>query len=249
MKHSHPLIGIPCRTETSGASPGRVINAMSSSYINAVIQAGGLPVLIPVQMSGGLLEEILPRVDGLLFSGGGDIDPNFYHETPQMDILTDLEVERDRLEIKLMQLATQSHKPFLAICRGIQVMNVAHGGSLWQDIAAQKPQAILHDYYYRRQHPRDYLAHEVQLESDSLAGKILKTDRLPVNSLHHQGIKLIAPGLKAVGFAADGLVEALEVVDHPFGLGVQWHPEELVEKQATARQLFAAFVEAVNNNR
>jgi putative glutamine amidotransferase len=220
--------------------------AQNSSYANAVIQAGGLPVLIPLQVQGELLAELLQRVDGLIFSGGGDIDPAYYGETPQVANLDEVQPGRDKLEIELMRLATRQHKPFLAICRGIQVMNVANGGSLWQDVASQKPQPIRHDYY-RNHHPRNYLAHEVSLEAGSLLGQILETGRLPVNSLHHQGVKKVASPLKAAGYAPDGLVEVLEVRDHPFGLGVQWHPEELVADQEAARKMFQAFVTAARN--
>ncbi len=247
MTHSHPLIGLPARPSQSQS--GSALNVISSSYINAVIQASGLPVLIPWQMEDDLLTEILARLDGLLFCGGGDLNPAWYHETPQVDNLAEVQPERDRLELALMQLALQRGKPFLAICRGIQVMNVAGGGNLWQDIAAQNPQALRHDYYYRDRHPRDYLAHEVRLEESSRLSQILKTDRLPVNSMHHQGLKTIAPGLKAVGYTADGLVEVLEAPEHPFGLGVQWHPEDLIEQQESARQLFGAFIEAARNGR
>ena len=246
---THPLIGITCRADTTtGVYPGRPINVQTDSYINAVLQAGGLPILIPVQIQGELLETLFRQVDGLIFSGGGDIDPTLYGETPQLDNLNEIQPARDTLEIKLMQLATQAGKPFFAICRGIQVMNVANGGSLWQDVARQKPQAIRHDYFHGDAQPRDYLAHEVTLEPSSLLGKILETDRLPVNSLHHQGVKRAAPPLRAVGYAADGLVEVLEARDHPFGLGVQWHPEELVANQETARKMFAAFVEAARSS-
>lgn len=246
MTHNYPLIGIPCRPDTSATYPGRPIMAQNNSYANAVIQAGGLPLLIPLQVQGVLLEELLQRVDGLIFSGGGDIDPARYGETPQVDNLAEVQPARDELEISLMRLATRQRKPFLAICRGIQVMNVANGGSLWQDVASQKPQPIRHDYY-RDHHPRNYLAHEVTLEPGSLLSQILETGRLPVNSLHHQGIKQVAPPLKAAGYAPDGLVEVLEVCDHPFGLGVQWHPEELVADQEAARRLFQAFVAAARN--
>lgn len=245
---THPLIGIPCRPDvTGGIYPGRPINVQNDSYINAVIRAGGLPVLMPLQVQGELLEELFQRLDGLIFSGGGDIDPACYGETPQVDILDEINPLRDELEIRLMQMATERGKPFLAICRGIQVMNVANGGSLWQDVALQKPQAIRHNYFRTDTRPRDYLAHEVMLEPGSLLSQILEADRLPVNSLHHQGVKQIAPGLQAMGYAADGLVEVLEVPDHPFGLGVQWHPEELTEVQSEARQLFAGLVNAAMN--
>jgi putative glutamine amidotransferase len=245
MTHVYPVIGITCRADTTtGVYPGRPINVQTDSYINAVLQAGGLPILIPIQLSGELLETLFQQVAGLIFSGGGDIDPALYGETPQVDNLDEIQPGRDALEIKLMQMATQAGKPFFAICRGIQVMNVANGGSLWQDVACQKPQAIRHDYFHGDTQPRDYLAHQVTLEPSSLLTKILETDRLPVNSLHHQGVKGVAPSLRAVGYAADGLVEVLEARDHPFGLGVQWHPEELVANQEAARKIFAAFIEA-----
>ncbi|NJN97696.1 MAG: gamma-glutamyl-gamma-aminobutyrate hydrolase family protein [Anaerolineales bacterium] len=245
---THPLIGIPCRPDvTGGIYPGRTINVQNDSYINAVIQAGGLPVLIPLQVQGELLEELFQRLDGLIFSGGGDIDPACYGETPQVDTLDEINPLRDEVEIRLMQLATERGKPFLAICRGIQVMNVANGGSLWQDIFRQKPQAIRHNYYSTDTRPRDYLAHDVTLEPGSLLSRILDADRLPVNSLHHQGVKQVGSRLRAVGHAADGLVEVLEVPNHPFGLGVQWHPEELVDSQPEARQLFAGLVSAARN--
>ena len=248
MTHLYPLIGIPCRPDTTtGVYPGRPINVQSDSYINAVLQAGGLPILIPVQIQGELLEALFRRVDGLIFSGGGDIDPTLYGEMPQVDNLDEVQPARDALEIRLMQMATHARKPFLAICRGIQVMNVANGGSLWQDVGSQKPQAMRHDYYHGDAHPRNYLAHEVTLEPSALLGKILEAGRLPVNSLHHQGVKTVPASLKAVGYANDGLVEVLEARDHPFGLGVQWHPEELVADQPATRKMFAAFVEVARN--
>jgi putative glutamine amidotransferase len=245
---TYPLIGITCRADTTtGIYPGRPLNVQTDSYSNAVLQAGGLPILIPIQLQGDLLEALFQRLDGLIFSGGGDIDPALYGETPQVDNLDEIQPARDTLEIKLMQRATQAGKPFFAICRGIQVMNVANGGSLWQDVARQKPQPIRHDYFHGNPQPRDYLAHEVMLEPSSLLGKILETDQLSVNSLHHQGVKAVASPLRAVGYAADGLVEVLEARDHPFGLGVQWHPEELVANQEAACKIFKAFVEAARN--
>ena len=247
----YPLIGIPCRADTSGIYPGRPVNAQNNAYINAVIQAGGLPILIPLQVQGELLQALFRQVDGLIFSGGGDIDPVYYNEIPQVDNLQQIHRGRDEFELGLMQMALQASKPFLAICRGIQVMNVASGGKLWQDITRQHAQPIRHDYYYddNPDFPRNYLAHEVKLDQASLLAKILETDQLQVNSLHHQGVKEVPPSLKAAGHAPDGLVEVLEARDHPFGLGVQWHPEELVADQLAARQIFTALIVAARNHR
>jgi putative glutamine amidotransferase len=249
MAHQFPIIGIPCRSDTSGTYPGRPINAQNNAYINAVIQAGGVPTLIPVEVTGGLLEKLFDRIDGLVFTGGGDIDPTYYHETVQVDNIDHIQRQRDELELTLMRRAMDTAKPFLAICRGMQVMNVARGGTLWQDLTRQKPDAARHDYYYDElRFPRNYIAHEVILDDSSLLTRILETSRVAVNSLHHQGLKDIPDSLKASGYADDGLVEVLEAPDHPFGLGVQWHPEELVPQHTSACKLFEAFIEAASNN-
>ncbi len=243
-----PLIGISARPDTSGLYPKRPVNAQNLAYSNAIIQAGGLPIIIPVEVNGDLMEDLFHRVDGLIFTGGGDIDPVFYDEPPLVDNLSTIQKERDAHDLALVRLAIEHYKPFFAICRGVQVMNVAHGGNLWQDIYSQYPEAMRHDYYYSDDRlPRSYIAHEVVLESSSLLSKILKTTSLKVNSLHHQAPKEIAPSLKAVGFADDGIIEVLEVPDHPFGLGVQWHPEELVIEHESARQMFGAFIDVTRN--
>ncbi|MCB0213171.1 MAG: gamma-glutamyl-gamma-aminobutyrate hydrolase family protein [Anaerolineae bacterium] len=248
MTRQHPIIGISCRPDISGVYPGRAINSQNKSYTDAILQAGGIPILIPVEVTGHLLLEIFNQVDGILFSGGGDVDPGFYHESPAVDNLSDVQKARDIHEIELMRLSMESQKPFFAICRGIQVMNVTVGGTLWQDIGRQYHQPIRHDFYYTdNRFPRYYIAHEVSVEKSSLLGRIVGSEQIPVNSLHHQGIKDVAPVLRVAACAADGLVEALEVKDHPFGLGVQWHPEELVNEHESAQKIFAAFVAATRN--
>jgi len=248
MSQNHPLIGIACRPDTSGLYPKRPINAQNKSYSDAIIQAGGIPLLIPVEVTGDLLRDLFCQVDGLVFCGGGDIDPVYYNEPHMVDNLGTIQKDRDEYELEFMRLAIKEKKPFFAICRGIQVMNVAVGGTLYQDLCSQYPQAKRHDYYYEDDKlPRNYIAHEVILDGSSLLSKILSTDRVMVNSLHHQAAKDIAPGLKAMGQADDGVVEVLEAPDHPFGLGVQWHPEELVSEHESARRMFAAFIEASRN--
>lgn len=206
--------------------------------------------MIPVEVMGTQLAILFRQLHGVIFSGGGDVDPAAYNESVTVDNLSDIQEPRDEQEIQLIHMAVEERKPFFAICRGIQVMNVARGGSLWQDVATQHPRPIRHDYYYSNDgYPRDYIAHEVTVEKSSLLSKIVGADRVGVNSLHHQGIKKVSDSLRVVGYADDGLIEALEVVDHPFGLGVQWHPEELIDRQESARKLFAAFVEAAKNGK
>ncbi len=243
-----PIIGIPCRSDTSGYYPGRPVDAQNVSYSHAIMQSGGIPILIPVAVTGDMLETLFAQMDGVLFSGGGDIDPAYYHQPRLVENLSDIQVERDEHELRLARMAIARRKPFLAICRGIQVMNVAAGGSLYQDLATQNPNTIRHDFYYTDdQLPRNYIAHDVRVNESSLLSKIVQTERVPVNSLHHQAIYHVADSLAVAGQSDDGVVEALEVPGHPFGLGVQWHPEELFFEQETARKLFTAFVTASKN--
>lgn len=248
MSQYRPIIGIPCRSDTSGLYPGRPVDAQNVAYSDAVIQSGGIPILLPVFLTGEMLHTLFNQIDGIIFSGGGDIDPTFYDQPPLVENLSDVQIARDEHEIGLMRLAIHQYKPFFAICRGVQVMNVAAGGDLWQDLASQNPDTIRHDFYYHDdQLPRNYIAHEVRLEQESRLRLILQDNCVRVNSLHHQAIRQVAPSLKAVGRAKDGVVEVLEVPDHPFGVGVQWHPEELYAEHIEARKMFDAFIDAARN--
>jgi putative glutamine amidotransferase len=248
MPQHYPIIGLPTRSDTSGSYRGSQIDAQNSSYSRALIAYGGIPILIPVSVTGQMLDTLFDRVDALLFTGGGDIAPRFYNQSPLVENLSDVQPERDAQEIALVNLAIERQKPFFAICRGIQVLNVAAGGELWQDLETQNSKVARHDFYYQDDRlPRNYIAHDVKLSEASLLRRVLNTDTLPVNSLHHQAIKTVASSLKIAGQAADGVVEVLEVPDHPFGVGVQWHPEELFAEQAESRALFNAFVTAARN--
>jgi putative glutamine amidotransferase len=247
MTRPKPIIGVPCRYDTSGTYPSRQINAQNTTYINALVQAGGVPILIPLNLSEENLEIIFNQVDGLLFTGGGDIDPTCYDEQPQVDDFGDVQPGRDEVELALMRMAISAPKPFLGICRGLQLMNVASGGTLWQDILQQRPNSLRHDYFgsAHMNYPRNHLAHDVILDDSSLLADILGVKRITVNSLHHQGAKDVAPNLRPAGHAEDNVVEVLELPEHPFGLAVQWHPEELVAEHDSARKIFVAFVDAV----
>jgi putative glutamine amidotransferase len=220
---------------------GRHINAQNSSYIRAIISAGGAPVLIPVEARDDVLCTLFEQADGILLTGGGDIAPHFFGEIPHGSI-NDVQSARDELEITLVRWALEEGKPLFGICRGIQVMNVAAGGSLYQDIASQCPSADRHDFFYSGDYPRDFLAHPVAIEPASQLGRALSIDHLPVNSLHHQALKDVPPIYRAVAHSPDGIIEGIEAPHHPFAVGVQWHPEELVASQEAARRLFLAFV-------
>jgi putative glutamine amidotransferase len=242
-----PLIGIPCRSDDSMLHKGRHVDAQSSSYISAIIQAGGVPFLIPVEARHQVLRILFERAEGILLAGGGDIAPQFFGEPPHA-ALNDVQPMRDELEFALVEWALEENKPLLGICRGIQVMNVAAGGSLYQDIASQCPDAQRHDFFHSQDYPRDFLAHSVDVEPDSRVCRALAVDHLKVNSLHHQALRDVAGTYQAVCRSPDGIVEGIEMPGHPFAIGVQWHPEELVASQDVARRLFLDFVHACQNS-
>jgi len=232
-----PLIGL---TTTHMPNPsGRPAFGINQPYVNAVTIAGGLPILIPIDFSNDDLDNLLPRLDGALFTGGYDLDPRLYGNQPH-PMVEGVDADRDRVEIHLTQAVVQSHKPFFGICRGCQVVNVALGGSLYEHLPEQLVGDVSHD---RHDKPRNYLAHAINIEPDSQLMKILAIKETRVNSLHHQGVRRLAEGLEVTALAPDGLVEAFELPGHPFGLAVQWHPEELQE-HAAMRRLFQAFVRA-----
>lgn len=233
-----PLIGVTVfRTKTQSGLPAvSVVDA----YIQALLQAGAAPLLIPLGAPDAALEAIFDRLDGLLFTGGGDVAPEVFGGQPHPRV-GDVDPDRDRIEIYLVRQAMALKRPFLGICRGIQVLNVALGGTLYTDIADQHAGALRHDYY--PDIPRDYLAHRVDVSKPSRLADILGQTQVEVNSLHHQALQQVAPGLTPTAYAPDGILEAVELADHPFGLGVQWHPEWL-QAHAPMRALFRAFVQA-----
>jgi putative glutamine amidotransferase len=237
-----PVIGIT--TRTAPVSPSSLPSVMvQKSYTDAIHKAGGLPVLIPSEINESEWKVLINRLDGILFTGGGDIAIKYF-KGEQHPAVYGIDTARDAAELGLTHEAIEKGKPFLGICRGLQVVNVALGGTLYTHIPDQLPNALIHDYPGEDSiQARTTLLHEVEIEIGSSLGKIMNEQTLQVNSLHHQGIKEVAPGLKAVAFAPDGLVEAIELPDHPFGIAVQWHPEWLTDQEAI-RRLFKAFVDA-----
>lgn len=231
-----PVIGIT--TNQSKNAIGQPTIMLMQSYVNVVLQAGGVPVLIPSLIAEDTWDAIYSRLDGILFSGGGDIGLEFSPGDPHPRI-DDVDLARDSIELQLVRAAASDGKPFLGICRGCQVMNVALGGTLYTHIPDQLPNALDHSYPGNM---RTVLVHEVKIEEGTRVAEIFGEPIIKVNSLHHQGLKDIAPSLRVAGHAPDGLVEAVELSDHPFGLAVQWHPEWLTDQPST-RNLFKKFVE------
>jgi putative glutamine amidotransferase len=233
-----PLIGI---TASYGSDQK---NVLSDSYVRAILRAGGMPVLLPKLLGSSAApaapQTLLEKLDGVLFSGGADVDPALFNGVPHPKVYG-VDADRDRLEMELARAAAQTGRPFLAICRGIQIVNVAMGGTLYTDIPDQLPGALVHSHDWANE--RDREAHVVDIDPASKLADILGTARTGTNSFHHQGILKTAPGLKTIASTADGLTEAVELPGHPFGIGVQWHPEEMPE-DAVMPLLFAAFVRA-----
>jgi putative glutamine amidotransferase len=235
-----PLIGIT--TNRAHSPAGVEQEAINETYVRAVAEAGGLPVLIPVGLPVPAIAGLLSHLQGVLLSGGGDIDPQQFNGASHPRVY-DVITERDALEIDLVLAAVQSGRPFLGICRGAQVVNVALGGTLYTHILDQLPGALDHEHHAGQ--PFSYLAHRVEVAPGSRLAGIMGAGPAQVNSLHHQGICDVAPGLEITARASDGLVEAAELKEHPFGLTVQWHPEWLPEL-APMRAIFRAFVQAAD---
>jgi putative glutamine amidotransferase len=235
---AYPIIGIT--TYQGNNDEDLPIIALLRAYTDALTNAGGVPVLIPSNLAGEALRTLYDHLDGILFTGGGDIQISRFDGIPHPRIVK-VDAERDSMEFSLLEALVHDKKPFLGICRGFQVINVGLGGTLYTHIQDQMPEALKHDYYPG--FPRTFLAHNVRVEPGTHLSNILDKTELMVNSLHHQGVKNIPAGLKPAAFAPDGLVEAVELPGHPFGIAVQWHPEWLISQPATQR-LFQAFVEA-----
>lgn len=237
-----PVIGLTTYNQKN--KYGFPTAALMHKYVTAVGQAGGAPVLIPTGLSDPALASLLGRLDGILLTGGGDVEPARY-QAELHPSLNGMDPERDAIELNLVRAAAESGKPFLGICRGFQVINVAFGGTLYTHIADQHPNAIKHAYDSGSE--RELLAHVVRIEPGTRLAGILGETQFLVNSLHHQGVKELAAGLVPAGYAPDDLLEALELPGHPFGVAVQWHPEWLTGF-APARRLFQAFVEAARED-
>ena len=236
---SLPFIGIPTHNERSKDDLAPPSYVMRQAYTWAVEEVGGAPFLVPLLSDKTTLRALYDQMDGLLLAGGGDLDPARYGEAPDPHLL-DVDVLRDRVETIMTQWALTEGKPVFAICRGIQMVNVTAGGTLYQDVPSMCPSSITHMQRYR---PRHYRAHTVEVTPGTRLYKSLGGSRVQVNSLHHQAIKDVAPGFIVSALAADGIVEGIESANGNFAVGVQWHPEVLAIEDAVMRQLFADFVE------
>lgn len=244
---TRPLIGIPGQTlqAIDGIPEGLPHSwVMNSRYYLAAAEAGGVPVMVPLfEEDPDTLRAVYDRLDGLLLAGGVDMDPVTFGEAPHPN-LGRTDRARDLVELQLASWAIADRKPVLGLCRGHQVLNVALGGTLWQDIGTQVPTAIKHDCFPNEGYARDYLAHDVAITPGSRIHAAFDSNSVWVNSMHHQAVKALAPGLLGSAQAPDGLVEAIESGTSHFLVGVQWHPEIFTDRDERTRRLFHDFVAA-----
>ena len=232
-----PLIGVTGHRLESAS--GYTSITAKEAYLSAVRLAGGLPIVIQPVRDEAAVEETLDRLDGVLFTGGRDIDPAAYGQTI-LNETVEPEPDRDAFELALARAAYRRDIPVLAICRGCQVINVALGGTLWQDLPAQRPAGLPH----RQQAPRGATSHSVRLQAGSRLAALLGREQLEVNSFHHQAARDLPAALLAAGYSPDGILEAFEAPQRRFVLAVQWHPEDLAATHPEHLRLFQSLVDA-----
>lgn len=213
---------------------------MLPGYMDGISGAGAIPVIFPFTSDEAELAQLAEGCDGFLFTGGHDVSPRLYHEEPLEDLVSCCE-KRDRMEAAVLKLAMEADKPVLGICRGIQFINAALGGTLYQDLPLQHPSETNH----HGTAPYDRRVHDVEVFRGSPLHGCLGVDILPVNSYHHQGIRTLAKGLEVMAAAPDGIAEAVCKPDRRFLWAVQWHPEFSYRTDENSRKVFRAFVEAM----
>ncbi len=237
-----PLIGITpdiTARPRSGNKAGPLI-VLHERYARALQQAGAIPLILPIASSQATIRKLLERLDGLVVSGGNfDIHPRFYGEKPTKRLGKVIE-ERTQFELGLISLALERDTPILGVCGGAQAINVALGGSLYQDIGTQIPGAAEHE----QGKLKDRGGHKVKIHDGTKLRQIAGRATLEVNTTHHQAVKKLGTGLIVNASAEDGVIEGIESKDHAFVLGVQWHPEFLTQRDRSQRKIFAAFVSA-----
>lgn len=211
---------------------------VKNDYIQSVVRAGAIPIVLPILSDNKLSEKLFDMVDGLILTGGGDLDPAFYGENSHKK-LGKVCRARDDFEFKLLDFAVKKNIPVFGICRGLQLINVYFGGTLYQDISLRKESCKKH---FQKKKQSSYAEHDIQIQKDSWISSFLEPD-ISVNSYHHQSVKKLANGFKVTAIAKDGIIEAIEKQDkHLFCIGVQWHPERMSQNNPSMQQLFNEFV-------
>jgi putative glutamine amidotransferase len=241
-----PVIGVTTQTLEEKPDELPLSWIMSQRYVRTLTASGAIPWIVPLLDDSVTLRAIYDRLDGIFLPGGVDIDPSSYNEE-RTEASGRSDPDRDRTEIMLAEWAMRDKKPILAVCRGAQLLAVAAGGALYQDVTSEYPCAIRHDYFPKAGvHTRQDLVHPVEVIAGTRLSRLLGTDTVVVNSMHHQGIKRLEPTLIANAFSPDGLIEGVESAGEDFVLGVQWHPEDLADSEPRMRSLFDAFIAAAS---
>ncbi|MGI6358953.1 MAG: gamma-glutamyl-gamma-aminobutyrate hydrolase family protein [Bacillota bacterium] len=235
---SKPVIGITCRVDWQADR-----QMQNDSYMQAILKAGGTPVLLPAVTDDGVIEQHLQLVDGLLISGGPDIDPQLFGEQP-IPRLGAVNPLMDEYEMKIIKRALAVDKPLLGICRGVQVLNAAAGGTLYQDIYTSFDSPLKH----RQEAPASFPTHKAKLTANTQLAQLMGTTEILVNTFHHQSVAIPAPGFVVNAVAEDGVIEGIESTEHPFAHGVQWHPEKMWNVAYNYDPLFNAFIEAAKHD-
>ncbi|MGX4645474.1 gamma-glutamyl-gamma-aminobutyrate hydrolase family protein [Holzapfeliella sp. JNUCC 80] len=236
---TQPIIGISGSfiTDEGTPFPGYRRSYVNEDYVTSVSDNGGIPFIIPLTSDMSVIKKQIEAVDALILSGGHDVSPRFYNEEPQSK-LGEISPERDEFDFALLKYAEEKQIPVLGICRGAQIMNVFHGGSLYQDLSYRLGESLKHN---QQKHP-DMETHTVEIAQDSKLFDILKTNEILVNSFHHQVINQLADSFVESAKAPDGVIEAFESPTHPFLLAVQWHPEMLHRKSQLMNNLFKSLI-------
>lgn len=237
---SKPIIGISgsVMMDAAGIFPGYHRSYVNEDYVLSVVKNGGIPFIVPMIDDEKSVKEQVAQLDALILSGGYDVTPTYYGEEPKMKLEETYE-PRDIYEYRLIKYAKEKNIPILGICRGVQILNVYHGGSLHQDLSYFSNETLKH---FQGKHP-DQVTHHVMVDKDSQLFEILQEEKVAVNSFHHQILNEIAPSFKVTAKAPDGVVEAIEYTGDQFILGVQWHPEMLHGKNLEMNALFKTLIE------
>ncbi|MFL0505268.1 gamma-glutamyl-gamma-aminobutyrate hydrolase family protein [Ureibacillus sp. 179-F W5.1 NHS] len=228
-----PIIGVTM-TESNGQY------CINEAYVKSILNAGGIPFVLPFGVEKDAVQ-FITKIDGLLLTGGVDVHPHYFHEEPHLN-LGHVMLERDQMEMALTKVALERKIPIFGICRGIQLLNIAMGGNLYQDINSQyESTPILHQQRASRYVP----SHYIEIKSNSHLHQIIGKEKIAVNSFHHQSVKNVPDSFSISAKATDGIIEAIELKDYPFCIGVQWHPEEMaVTQEEHSQKLFKAFIDA-----
>lgn len=225
-----PIIGITCGLNENS-------NSIGSEYISAIEEAGGTPIALTLVKRDECIDDYIRIIDGLLLSGGVDADPILYNEEPH-PALGRIDVDRDKVEMQLISKAISIGLPILGICRGIQILNVAAGGTLYQDINSNFNNVLKH----RQNAPGYYGTHNIEVRSESRLLRIIGQSKIRVNSFHHQAVKEVAPGFIISAIAHDGVIEGIESINNNFAIGVQFHPELMWQNNPPINALFTEFI-------